>query len=46
MGGWQDRRYAWDDDRQEAFRAEVEAGDEDRAIAGVLDWLEQEVLGH
>jgi hypothetical protein len=43
VGGWQDRHYAWDDDRQEAFRSQVVNGAEDVAIAEVLRWLEGEL---
>jgi len=43
VGGWQDRHYAWDDDRQEAFRAQVMDGAEDGPITKVLNWLEEEL---
>lgn len=46
VGGWQDRHYAWDTPREEAFRAPVEAGAEDGAINEALDWLERELRRH
>jgi hypothetical protein len=46
VGGWQDRHYAWDDPRQEAFREEVTIGAVDGPISNLLDWLEEELRRH
>jgi hypothetical protein len=43
VGGWQDRHYAWDDDRQEAFRSEVAQGAAAEPISEALNWLEDEL---
>jgi hypothetical protein len=43
VGGWQDRHYAWDYPRGEAFRTQVMNGAESDAITEVLDWLESEL---
>ena len=45
VGGWQDRHYAWDNDRQETFRAQLVEGTEDESIAELLSWVEGELRG-
>ena len=42
IGGWQDRHYAWDSPRGEAFRAQA-TGATDKPIAEALDWVENEL---
>jgi hypothetical protein len=45
VGGWQDRHYAWDDARQEAFRRQFVEGTEGESITELLSWVEGELLG-
>jgi hypothetical protein len=43
VGGWQDRHYAWDDDRQEAFRVQVADAAADDSVTEAFDWLHGEL---
>ena len=43
VAGWQDRHYAWDYPKGEAFREPVILGAEEGPIRNVLDWLEEEL---
>lgn len=46
VAGWQDRHYAWDYPKGEAFREQMILGAEEGPINHVLDWLEDESRRH
>jgi hypothetical protein len=43
VGGHQDRHYAWDDDRAEAFRSHADGVGLGHAISSALAWLGAEI---